>query len=221
MIRLSRASETMWLIALDPRIDEAVNRRAIDLAERLNRREVRGVRDIVPAYCTVGVHFDPLTTDMVALETTVTAEASAAEGHAAEDLATRVVEIPVRYGGTNGPDLESLAAWAGCSPQEVIERHAAREYRVYMLGFVPGFAYLGKVDSRIAAPRHPTPRQRVIVGSVGIAGEQTGVYPSPTPGGWQIIGRTDVTMFDLSRTPSALLSAGNRVRFVPVSRDTA
>ncbi len=217
MIRISQASETMWLVELAPRIDEQVNRQVINLAERLRQRNLRGVRDIVPAYCTVGVHFDPLLTDSAMLEVTIAGEGDAAERDADVATPATVVEIPIRYGGEDGPDLESLAAWAGCSQQDVVDRHAAREYRVYMLGFVPGFAYLGTVDSRIAAPRHRTPRERVAVGSVGIAGEQTGVYPLATPGGWQIIGRTDARMFDLSRTPSALLSAGSRVRFVPIS----
>jgi len=216
-MRVSPASETMWLVELAARIDEQVNQQAIDLAEQLRRCRLQGVRDVVPAYCTVGVHFDPLITDLATLEATIAAVTAAYEPSTHAEPTPSVVEIPVRYGGDDGPDLESLATWAGCSPQEVVERHVAREYRVYMLGFVPGFAYLGKVDPRIAAPRHRTPRERVATGSVGIAGEQTGVYPLATPGGWQIIGRTDVQMFDLSRTPSALLAAGSRVRFVPVS----
>jgi KipI family sensor histidine kinase inhibitor len=217
VIGISRASETMWLVEWAPGIDEHVNREIIALAQRLGHHHLRGVRDIVPAYCTLGVHFDPLTTDLAALEAAIAAEGGTIRADAVVNATDGVVEIPIRYGGEDGPDLESLAAWARCSPEEVIERHAAREYRVYMLGFVPGFAYLGKVDPRIAAPRHRTPRDRVAVGSVGIAGEQTGVYPIVTPGGWQLIGRTDMRMFDLSRTPPAVLSAGMRVRFVPVS----
>ena len=127
-----------------------------------------------------------------------------------------VVEIPVRYGGEDGPDLPSLADWARCSPEEVIERHSSRIYRVYMLGFVPGFAYMGRVDARIAAPRRRVPRDRVPAGSVGIAGEQTGVYPIVTPGGWQLIGRTDTVMFDAARPRPSLLQPGDEVRFVPL-----
>jgi inhibitor of KinA len=216
-VRVSRACETMLLVELASGIDEGVNQQAIELAARLRHRQLPGVRDVVPAYCTVGVHFDPLTTDASALEQAVALDSHAAEAAVAAASTSDVVEIPVRYGGQDGPDLVSLAAWAGCSPDEVIERHTAREYRVYMLGFVPGFAYLGRVDPRIAAPRHRTPRERVAVGSVGIAGEQTGVYPLATPGGWQIVGRTDVRMFDASRTPLTLLSAGDRVRFVRVA----
>ena len=108
-----------------------------------------------------------------------------------------------------------LCDWRCCSTDEVIERHSATTYRVYMLGFVPGFAYLGRVPSSIAAPRHRVPRERVPAGSVGIAGQQTGVYPIETPGGWQLIGRTDSVMFDAGRTPASLLTAGDMARFVP------
>jgi KipI family sensor histidine kinase inhibitor len=119
----------------------------------------------------------------------------------------------VRYGGAEGPDLNDVAAFAGVDAREVIERHAAATYRVYMLGFLPGFAYLGQVDRLIAAPRRSSPRQQVPAGSVGIAGLQTGVYPQDSPGGWQIIGRTDVQMFDVGAGAS-LLQPGDRVRFI-------
>ena len=125
------------------------------------------------------------------------------------------IQIPVVYGGGGGPDLDAVAGFAGCSPAEVVERHASTTYRVYMLGFVPGFAYLGRVDRLIAAPRHRVPRERVPAGSVGIAGEQTGVYPVETPGGWQLIGRTNLRMFDPDRHPASLLLPGDLVRFIP------
>ena len=116
-----------------------------------------------------------------------------------ETALTHVHEIPVSYGGANGPDLDAVAEACQCSAAEVVERHAATVYRVYMLGFVPGFAYLGRVDPRITVPRHRVPRERVPAGSVGIAGEQTGVYPVESPGGWQLIGRTATLMFDPNR----------------------
>ncbi|MGE0043455.1 MAG: 5-oxoprolinase subunit PxpB [Vicinamibacterales bacterium] len=208
-------SDTMLLVDFGQVIDPAVNARAIALGARLAAAAVPGVRDIVPAYCSVGVHIDPLLVDLVALEARIVAEAEAVLGEpVAPDRPP--VEIPVHYGGEAGPDLELLAAHAGLSTAEVIERHAARLYRVYMLGFVPGFAYMGGVDPAIAAPRHRVPRERVPAGSVGIAGEQTGIYPIATPGGWQIIGRTDLAVFDPSRDPACLLAPGDRVRFVPV-----
>jgi KipI family sensor histidine kinase inhibitor len=210
-IRLS--GDTMLLLEWEHTIDPTINRRVIALAERLRARLGRRVRDIVPAYCSVGIHFDPLTTDLGALQGII--ESASQEDVRSTRLETRpVIEIGVRYGGEDGPDLHGLAEWAGCSPEEVIERHTSRTYRVYMLGFVPGFAYMGRVDERIAAPRRRVPRDRVAAGSVGIAGVQTGVYPIVTPGGWQLIGRTEAVMFDATRAQPSLLQPGDEVRFV-------
>jgi inhibitor of KinA len=205
----------MMLLELESRVDPAINAQAIHLAARLRARLGRAVRDVVPSYCTVGIHFDPLLTDLAALERAVQEEARHV-AIAMPDASTDPQTIEVRYGGEFGPDLAAVAAFAGCSSDEVIEWHSQRIYRVYMIGFVPGFCYMGRVDSRIAAPRHRVPRERVPAGSVGIAGEQTGVYPISTPGGWQLIGRTDAVMFDANRTPPSLLEPGDLVRFVPV-----
>ena len=206
----------MLLVELEPAIDPVVNERAILLASRLRDRNARGVRDIAPGYCTLGVHYDPLQTDLAALEHAIEREFAALAS--LEALAPRSeIEIPVNYGGEHGPDLAAVATHAGCSTAEVIKRHSERTYRVYMLGFVPGFAYMGRVDPSIAAPRHRVPRERVRAGSVGIAGLQTGVYPVDSPGGWQLIGHTTAIMFDPGRDKPSLLAAGDLVRFVPVS----
>ena len=122
-------------------------------------------------------------------------------------------------GGSLGPDLAEVAAFAGCSPDEVVALHGSRTYRVYLVGFVPGFPYMGTVDPRIAMPRRATPRVKVPAGSVGIAGEQTGIYPTETPGGWRLIGRTPIRLFDAGREPACLFEAGARVRFTPMTRD--
>jgi KipI family sensor histidine kinase inhibitor len=207
----------MLLVELEAAIDPVINERAILLAGRIRARQARGVRDVAPGYCTVGVHFDPLQTDLAALEQAIEVEYSAIES--IDVVADRaVIEIPVHYGGAGGPDLGTVAQFARCSEQVVIARHSSRTYRVYMLGFVPGFAYMGRVDSSIAAPRHRVPRERVPAGSVGIAGGQTGVYPVDSPGGWQLIGRTDTVMFDADREQPSLLAPGDLVRFVPVTR---
>lgn len=204
----------MLLVELEPAIDPVVNERAILLASRLRDRHARGVRDIAPGYCTLGVHYDPLQTDLAALEQAIEREFAALASLEAVS-ARSPVEIPVNYGGEVGPDLEAVATYAGCSTAEVIRRHSERTYRVYMLGFVPGFAYMGRVDPSIAAPRHRIPRERVRAGSVGIAGLQTGVYPVESPGGWQLIGHTATVMFDPGRDRPSLLAAGDLVRFVP------
>ena len=208
------SGDTLLLVEFEPVIDPTVNQRVIDLASRLQSRAGHAVRDIVPGYCSLGVHLDPLQTDIGALERIVREEASLLQDRE-EQAQHSILEIAVRYGGNDGPDLDAVAAWAQCTADEVVNRHCSRTYRVYMLGFVPGFAFMGRVDRSIAAPRHRVPRERVPAGSVGIAGEQTGVYPIATPGGWQLIGRTDTVMFDSTRTPAALVNPGDLVRFVP------
>ena len=194
-------------------IDPDVNARCIAVAEALDRLEVRGIRDVVPTYNAITIHFDPLTTDVSALEAAV--ESSAHTERQAPVSSARTIDIPVTYGGESGPDLPAVAAFAGCSEADVVRLHTDVAYRVYMLGFLPGFAYMGSVDARIAMPRLEAPRMRVPAGSVAIAGPQTGIYPCDTPGGWRIIGRTSVQIFDASRHEPFLLKAGDRVRFVP------
>jgi KipI family sensor histidine kinase inhibitor len=216
-VTIRECGESMLLVELGAAIDPVINERAILLAARIRSRRARGIRDVAPGYCTVGVHFDPLQTDLAALEHAIQVEYSAIE--AIDAIAGRpVIEIPVQYGGDGGPDLAAVAQFAGCTEEEVIARHSGVTYRVYMLGFVPGFSYMGRVDPNIAAPRHRVPRERVAAGSVGIAGGQTGVYPVDSPGGWQLIGRTDRIMFDPNREQPSLLAPGDLVRFVPVKR---
>jgi KipI family sensor histidine kinase inhibitor len=208
------AGDTLLLAEYEPAVDPDVNARVVALAAAVRRRVVAGVRDVVPGYSSLGVHFDPLRTDLGALERALRADAKNLDQIDAFPP-PRVVEIPMRYGGADGPDLDEVARFAGRTTREVIELHSSIAYRVYMLGFVPGFAYLGRVPAAIAAPRHRVPRERVAPGSVGIAGQQTGVYPIETPGGWQIIGRTSSVMFDAAREPASLLAPGDTVRFVP------
>jgi KipI family sensor histidine kinase inhibitor len=207
----------MLLVELEPVIDPVINERAILLASRIRARKARGVRDIAPGYSTLGIHYDPLQTDLAALEQAI--EQEFARLASLDTIADRaVIDIPVNYGGDYAPDLEAVATFARCSVDEVIKRHSGRTYRVYMLGFIPGFAYMGRVDPSIAAPRHRVPRERVPAGSVGIAGLQTGVYPVESPGGWQLIGHTTTMMFDANRDQPSLLSAGDLVRFVPAGK---
>jgi KipI family sensor histidine kinase inhibitor len=216
---------------IDPRLAALVRR----LAARLAADRPAGLVETVPTYRSLMVHYDPLAADPAALHAAVVraAEESAAgqaaagppeaaaahgTGGAAEGSpGARLVEIPVRYGGEAGPDLPDVAERTGLTPAEVIRLHAAPTYLVYMLGFLPGFPYLGGLDPRLATPRLATPRLRIPAGSVGIGGEQTGIYPVESPGGWAIIGRTHLTLFDPTRAEPCLLAPGDRVRFVPVS----
>lgn len=210
--RLRWSGDTLILIEVGADMTPQVNARAIALAGAIANAQVRGVRDVVPAYAAVGVHVDPLRFDPAALDAVV-ARSTLVD---AASATTREVEIPVRYGGACGPDLADVAAFAGCQPDEVVARHARGRYHVYMLGFLPGFAYLGGVEPSIGMPRRSSPRPAVPPGSVGIAGAQTGVYPYASPGGWQLIGRTPVAMFDPARETPALLAPGDIVRFVPI-----
>ena len=200
-------------IVLEEEIDPHVNARCVALTAGLERRRLAGVRDVVPAYHTVAVYFDPGTISRSALQSELERVIDGVAG-AASAGESAPVEISVTYGGEAGPDLATVAAFASCSEEDVIRLHAEKVYRVYMLGFLPGFAYLGSVDHRIAMPRLDAPRLRVPAGSVGIAGAQTGIYPCETPGGWRIIGRTSARLFDPARREPSMLKAGDRVRFV-------
>jgi KipI family sensor histidine kinase inhibitor len=209
-VLIREAGDSALLLELDEVINVSVNAQAIAIAAAVRRAGLPGIRDVVSTYRSVAVYFDPLTLDIEILRDTLTHAADSppalAEG--------KTVVIPVQYGGDMGPDLSAVAAFAGVSPDEVVARHAGVRYRVFMLGFLPGFAYMGTVDETIAVPRHATPRMKVPGGSVGIAGRQTGVYPRDSPGGWHLIGRTQMSLFNPQRTPAALVSPGDTVRFV-------
>jgi KipI family sensor histidine kinase inhibitor len=204
------------LVTFGDRIDVAVNARAHDLAaavERLRSSDARFGR-AVPAYASVLVPFDPVAVEPDEAGGVVARLLTELAGEPAAPEAGALVEILVRYGGDNGPDLADVAALNDLRESDVIELHAGTEYRVFFLGFAPGFAYLGPVSAQIATPRLAAPRERIPAGSVGIAGRGTAVYPFALPGGWRIIGRTDVAMWDVRRDSPALLRPGDRVRFV-------
>jgi len=212
-VRISEAGDSALLLELDEVINVSVNAQAIAVAAAMRRSGLSGIRDVLPTYRSVAVHFDPLTLDVETVRETLTRAADTPP----ESGEGRTVVIPVQYGGEMGPDLAAVAAFAGITPDEVVSRHAGARYRVFMLGFLPGFTYMGTVDETIAMPRHATPRLKVPAGSVGIAGRQTGVYPRESPGGWQIIGRTPLKLFDVQREQPALLNAGDTVKFYPIT----
>ncbi|HEY7059129.1 MAG TPA: 5-oxoprolinase subunit PxpB, partial [Vicinamibacterales bacterium] len=188
--RIIAAGDAAWLIELPERLDAEVNERAIEIAGAVKRAAFPDVTDIVVGYRSVMVYVDPLSAHRDA--TRAALETIAGQPATREVGTGRNVEVPVCYGGEYGPDLAELATFARCSSEDVVERHLEREYRVYVVGFVPGFAYMAPVDPRIAAPRRSSPRLKVPAGSVAVAAGQTGIYPSETPGGWHLIGRTPV-----------------------------
>ncbi|PYT01142.1 MAG: allophanate hydrolase [Acidobacteria bacterium] len=201
-----------------------LNSKAIGLATALNGTTFPGLVEAVPAYASVSVFFDPVVVRRAgiehesAFETVSNLIVSTFNNLEREQIQIgRVVDISVDFGNESALDLGRVAEFAGTSAADVIEIFTSKTYRVYMLGFLPGFAYMGQVDVRIAVPRRDTPRTSVPRGSVGIAGSQTGIYPFRSPGGWQIIGRTNEEMFSLNRDPNSLLQPGDVVRFVPMS----
>ena len=214
--RIVTAGDSAIVVEFEERIDPAVNARTIAFAEAVQAAGLPGIRDVVPTYRSTAIYFDPLRTDAAAMMAAVEREASKPAPTLAPAVAP--VRIPVCYGGDLGPDLGDVAAFARTGADEVVRLHTAATYRVFMLGFVPGFAYLGVVDDRIAMARRSTPRVRVPAGSVGIAGVQTGIYPAETPGGWQLIGRTPLKPFDPARATPFLMKAGDAVEFYPIER---
>jgi KipI family sensor histidine kinase inhibitor len=175
--------------------------------------------DLVPSYASVLILYDPLRSDRLAITNRVRAALRAPRTALDATSSARSVVLPVYYAPESGADLEKLAARAGLSTEQVIALHAGTQYRVYAIGFAPGFAYLGQVDERIAAPRLATPRHSVPRGSVGIADRQTAIYPAASPGGWNLIGLCPLPMFDPAAQPCMPVSVGDAVRFEPISRE--
>jgi KipI family sensor histidine kinase inhibitor len=204
------------LVTLGDTIALAINRRVHALANLLMGEGITGLGECVPAYVSVLVHYDPL---LLTYDRLIDLIESRLEGLVIDaQWQPRVIEVPVVYGGESGPDLDFVSGHSDLTQAEVIALHSAGEYPVYMMGFTPGFPYLGGMDRRLACPRLETPRTRIPAGSVGIAGEQTGIYPLESPGGWRIIGRTPLRLFDLQREPPCLLAPGDVVRFVSIER---
>lgn len=201
------------IVELPGGVDPEVSARAVTLKARIEAR-CPGLKDVVVAFNALAIYFDPLVHDVEALENDVRSLGDDLPSGIA--TGPRVIEVPVTYGGEAGPDLTEVADRAGVSESTVISLHAGRSYRVYMLGFVAGFAYMAPVDPRIAFPRRDVPRERVPAGSVAIAAGQTGIYPTESPGGWHLIGRTALQPFDVSRAEPCLFRVGDEVRFQPV-----
>lgn len=215
--RIEPLGDAALLVTFGERPHLVLTGRAHALAAAIDarRRAIEGLGRPVPAHASVLVPFDPLTIAAGDVETTLR-DLLRGDGPGPGDLVDATpLEIPVRYGGPDGLDLEELAAARGLRPAEVVELHAGAQYRVLFLGFAPGFAYLGGLPPALMTPRRATPRERVPAGSVAIAGEHSAVYPRSMPGGWNVIGRTDALLFDPAAEPPTPLHPGRIVRFVP------
>jgi KipI family sensor histidine kinase inhibitor len=210
--RVAPLGECALTLTFGGTVDAATSARVRAAAHAVRAAGIPAVHDVVPAYTALSVFYDPLHTSYAEIADAVSALAASA-GMDDGSREGRLVEIPVRY---DGPDLAEVATACGLTPAEVVARHGGAEYRVYLLGFAPGFAYLGDLDPALRLPRRESPRTRVPTGSVAIAGAQTAVYPLATPGGWHLLGTTEMAMWDVARDPPALLAVGDRVRFVPV-----
>jgi len=207
------------LVELGDEISPAVNQRVQQLFAAMDLHRIDGVRELVSSYRSLLVIYDPLIISLTALKHKIRDTYDKLDQAELPD--PRTIEIPVVYGGDRGPDLASVAKYHRLTPQEVIDYHTRPIYRVYMIGFTPGYPYLGEVPDAIATPRRETPRLLVPRGSVGIAQQQTGIYSVDSPGGWQIIGWTPVKLFDPLEQPPSLLITGDRVRFKAIAEKEA
>lgn len=211
--------KTKYLIAGDKalvmefgnNISEEINNKIRSMTVAIETQNIKEIVELVPTYRSLMIHYNPLKISYDELANTLKELEKELEG--IELPAPQVVEIPTLYGGEYGPDIENVAKHNHLSIEEVIKIHTSKEYLIYMLGFTPGFPYLGGMDERIATPRLESPRTKITGGSVGIAGGQTGIYPIDSPGGWQLIGRTPVPLYDPQRETPILLKAGNYISF--------
>lgn len=218
---LKPLGDSSILIQLGDEIDPILNQRVHALSVLL--QTIPAVIETVPAYCTVLVHYDPLATPYNQIKNLIEEKISLLDE--STHRPSRHLEIPVHYGDASGPDastrlstsLESVAATLGLSPSELIRLHSEREYTVYMMGFTPGFPYMGILNERLTLPRLSTPRTRVPAGSVAIAGSQTGIYPVDSPGGWHILGHTPLKLFDPTSETPFLFAPGDTVKFIPTN----
>jgi KipI family sensor histidine kinase inhibitor len=208
--------ESALLLELGDTISLEVNRRVFALCEAITRTKIQGIEELVPTYRSLLVRYSPLKTTYKKLVRSIKALEKTLETLSVGTIGKKVI-IPVVYGGDYGPDIGDVAKYHGLKEEQVVTLHSEREYHVYMLGFVAGFPYLGEVAAEIATPRLETPRLKVPAGSVGIAEKQTGIYPCEAPGGWRIIGRTPIKLFNPHQQPPTLLNPDDTVKFRPVA----
>ena len=217
-MRIIPASDSSLLVVFGNEISPALHKRVIALFHALQAWHDPRIRNLHPGYASLLIDFDPLQLTYDELNSVVQQMAPASDSMA--DERANVITIPVCYDIEFGPDLADVAQQAGLSLEEVVRLHSSPTYLVYFLGFTPGFAYLGGLPDILHMPRLASPRPLVAGGSVGIAGSQTGIYPFDSPGGWRLIGRTPLRMFDPEATPPTLLGPGDRIKFSPIDRAT-
>ncbi len=216
---ITAAGDSAINIEFGTSIDDKINDRVYALLDTVANLDPDWLVELVPTYRSLLVQYDLLKNDFDGVMAVIERSLASMPSDGMDSRERRVYELPTLYGGEYGPDLDTVAEHSGLTTAEVIDIHSSLAYRVYMIGFSPGFPYLGGMSEEIACPRLATPRTRVPAGSVGIAESQTGVYPSVSPGGWQLIGRTPVKLFDHLQEPPSLLQPGHYVKFVPIDQE--
>ncbi len=216
-IRILTAGDSALLIEFGKEINPETNRKITALVQLMREQHIEGIVDVIPAFCSLLINYDPRVLSYEELKERM--EHLLKMETKTEATRKRIFEIPVCYGGEYGPDIENIAEHAGLSIEEVIKIHSSKDYLIYMLGFLPGFTYLGGLDERIHTPRLASPRLKIRAGSVGIGGSQTGIYPLDSPGGWQLMGMTPVRTYDPERQTPILVEAGDYIRFIPIDKE--
>ncbi len=216
-IRILTAGDSALLIEFGKEINPETNRKITALVQLMREQHIEGIVDVIPAFCSLLINYDPRVLSYEELKERM--EHLLKMETKTEATRKRIFEIPVCYGGEYGPDIENIAEHAGLSIEEVIKIHSSKDYLIYMLGFLPGFTYLGGLDEQIHTPRLASPRLKIRAGSVGIGGSQTGIYPLDSPGGWQLMGMTPVRTYDPERQTPILVEAGDYIRFIPIDEE--
>lgn len=217
-MKFLKAGDSALVIELGNEISPIINFKLKKITEFLDNLNKQGIKDLLPTYRSIIVYYNPLLVSFDEIKNIVEENCNF-ENEKIDKIEKEIVEIPVLYGGEYGPDLENIAKHNNITTEEVIKIHTSGEYLVYMLGFTPGFPYLGGMSKKIATPRLKEPRTKIPAGSVGIAGEQTGVYPIESPGGWQLLGRSPLNFFNPNRDKPFLLKAGQYIKFVSVTEE--
>lgn len=216
-VRFLTCGDCAVTVAFAQEIREDTNRKIRYLAKKLQNAGIHGLQETVPTYCSLTVYYEPLVLSRRKLEHQILHFLAAYQPDTAEKK--RIFQIPVCYEGEFAPDMEDVCRLTGLSREQVIALHSSVDYLIYMLGFLPGFPYLGGMDPRLEVPRLDSPRTRIPAGAVGIGGKQTGVYPLASPGGWRLIGRTPAVIYDPNREKPIVYEAGDYIRFCPISTD--
>lgn len=215
-IKFLTAGDSAIVMEFGDTIEKEINARIAAVVESLKKKSIDGILDILPTYRSILINYDPVKISYGEMIDTLKGLSKADSGEQSDEV--RLIEIPTIYGGEYGPDIDFVAENAKMSKEEVIKIHSGTDYLVYMMGFMPGFTYLGGLDERIATPRLKSPRLKIEPGSVGIAAKQTGMYPLESPGGWQLIGRTPLKLFDDTKEPPVFIQAGDYIRYVSIDQ---